>query len=265
MPIATLNGTRLCYEIDGIGEPLLFIHGLGGSREDWELQIPAFSKQYKVITVDLRGHGRSDKPHGPYSMTMLASDVGDLLQELGVGPTHIVGVSMGGSVALQLAIDRPDVVKTLTIVNSSHEWIVRSFAHRVQLWQRILMPRLLGMRRLGEVLAKRGVVFPDHVELRAQFVARFAQNRLEAYVATVRAAVGWAVTDRLASICCPTLIIAAEHDFIPTELKRTCAALIPNARLVIIPDAHHAVPTEKPDVFNMELQQFVARQSDSVA
>src|SRR5512135_954239 len=118
--MATLraNGINLYYESTGQGQPLVFIHGLGSSTRDWEYQIPTFSQNYQVIAFDLRGHGQSAKPAGPYSMKMYAADLAGLLAGLGVKSAHLVGISLGGAVAFQFALDYPAAVKTLTIVNS---------------------------------------------------------------------------------------------------------------------------------------------------
>jgi len=123
MHLIDCDGVNLYYEEQGSGPPLLFIHGLGSSARDWDQQIPEFSSRgYRVIAFDLRGHGQSDKPPGPYTLPLFAADTAALLERLGVdpaNPAHVVGVSLGGGVAFQLAIDRPALVKTLTIVNSA--------------------------------------------------------------------------------------------------------------------------------------------------
>src|SRR5690349_9844570 len=118
MPTVQVNSIRLYYEIHGTGQPLVFIHGLGSSTRDWEAQVPEFSKSYQVVTFDLRGHGRSGKPAGPYSMAMFSADLADLLETLDIAAAHVVGLSLGGAIAFQFALDDPARVRTLTIVNS---------------------------------------------------------------------------------------------------------------------------------------------------
>jgi pimeloyl-ACP methyl ester carboxylesterase len=154
MPLLNLDDIDLYYEITGDGEPLLFIHGLGSSCRDWEQQVRFFARRYKVIVFDVRGHGKSGKPPGPYSMPLFAMDTAKMLQALGVGPAHIVGISMGGMIAFQLAVSYPELVRSLVIVNSSPEFTVRTLKQRVQVWQRFLIVRLLGMRKMGKVLSQ---------------------------------------------------------------------------------------------------------------
>jgi 3-oxoadipate enol-lactonase len=257
MPKIQSNGINLYYEIHGKGQPLLFIHGLGSSTRDWEFQVTEFSKAYEVITLDLRGHGQSDKPAGPYSMAIFAADVTGLLRGLGIDRAHVVGLSLGGGVAFQLAVDSPQMLKSLTIVNSTPELLVRSFKDQLMVWQRIAIVNLLGMRKMGEVLSKRLFIKPEQEDIRQTFVARWAENDQHAYLHAMRALVGWSVSARIGSISCPTLIIAADQDYSPISVKEEYTARIPGAQLVIIPDSRHATPVEHPQEFNLVLKKFL--------
>lgn len=259
MPTVQSNGINLYYETHGEGQPLLFIHGLGSSSRDWEFQVPAFSISYQVITFDLRGHGQSDKPSGPYSMAMFAADTAGLLRALAIDQAHVVGLSLGGGIAFQLAVEAPQIVKTLVIVNSAPELVVRSFRDQLAVWQRLAIVRLLGMRKMGEVLSKRLFVKPEYTQLRETFVARWAENDQRAYLDAMRAMIGWSVTAQLGTIRCPTLIISADQDYTPLSLKEAYTAKIPNAQLVTISDSHHALPVEKPREFNQALEKFLAK------
>jgi pimeloyl-ACP methyl ester carboxylesterase len=95
--------------------------------------------------------------------------------------------------------------------------------------------------------------------LRRTFVERWAENDPQAYIASTRSLLGWNVLDQIGSIHCPTLVIAADQDYSPVAVKESYVKLMPNAELVIIPDAHHALPIEKPDAFNRVLAAFLAR------
>ena len=118
MPTASIGDLKLYYEECGDGAPLLFIHGLGSSTRDWERQVPVFSGRYRVVTLDLRGHGRSDKPPGPYIISLFAQEVADLMKSLDLGPAHVVGLSLGGFVAAQLAVDHGELLRSVVIVNT---------------------------------------------------------------------------------------------------------------------------------------------------
>lgn len=255
MPTVRVNDSVLFYESHGDGPPLVFIHGLGSSAEDWENQVPFFAKNFRVITLDLRGHFRSDKPAGPYSIALLASDIAGLMRAQRTGPVHVVGLSLGGGVAFQLALDAPELVKTLTIVNSAPEMILRTWQQKLAIGMRFAIIRLFGLPRLGEILSKR--LFPDDDGLRRTFAERFAKNDTPGYLAAFRALIGWSVTARLGEIRCPTLILTADQDYTPVAFKQAYAEKIRTARLAVIPNSRHAAPMESPDFFNAALQNFL--------
>ncbi|MFC2064630.1 alpha/beta fold hydrolase [Chloroflexota bacterium] len=260
MSILTTNQIKMNYQITGDGDPLVLIHGLGSSGRDWEYQLDVFARKFKVITMDLRGHGNSDKPKGPYSMAMFAQDIAGLLIELQEEPAHVVGLSLGGGIAFQLALDHPDLVKTLTIVNSFPELMIRSFKDRLNTWQRFAIVKLLGMKKMGEILSERLFPKEEHGEIRELFVQRWAENDPRAYQASMQAMIGWSVVNRLDSIKCPTLIIAADNDYSSVESKQEYTKLIPGAELVIIQDSRHATPVEHPEKFNKLLWDFLSKQ-----
>ncbi|HEY72686.1 MAG: 3-oxoadipate enol-lactonase [Anaerolineaceae bacterium 4572_32.2] len=267
MPKLHLRDIDLYYETTGEGQPILFIHGLGSSGRDWEPQIAFFSQSerrssahYQIVTFDVRGHGQSDKPPGPYSIRLFADDTAELIKALDIAPAHVVGISMGGMIAFQLAVSAPDLVKSLTIVNSAPELVLRSFEERLRALQRLLITHLLGMRKMGQVLSERLLPKPEHAELRRIFVERWAENDKRAYIDSMKALVGWSVADRLGDIRCPTLVIAADEDYTPMSLKEAYVAQIEQAELVVIQDSRHATPVEQPEQFNQALMTFLARQ-----
>jgi len=260
MPRIRVRDIWLHYEESGAGEPLLLIHGLGSSGRDWEMQVPFFARDYRVVAFDLRGHGESDKPRGPYTMPQFAADTAGLIQALGIAPGHVVGISLGGMIALQLAVDRPELVKSLVVVNSGPEFIVRTFKERLAVLQRFLVVRLVGMRKMGEILARRLFPKPEQEALRAMLAERWAANDPRAYRDAMRAIVGWSVADRLGEIDIPTLVVAADEDYTPVWAKEAYVAKMPRAELAVIRDARHAVPVERPDEFNAVVAAFLARQ-----
>ncbi|MCC6299600.1 MAG: alpha/beta hydrolase [Anaerolineales bacterium] len=259
MPKSTVNNIEIYYETAGKGQTVLLIHGLGSSVRDWEMQIPAFAKSYQTVAFDLRGHGGSQKPQGPYSMSLFAKDAAELIKSLGGAPVHVVGISLGGMVAFQLAVDHPDLVKSLVIVNSGPEVIVRTMKDRWNVFLRFAIVRLLGMRKMGEVLSKRLFPKAEQDNLRDTFVERWAENDPRAYADTLRAIVGWSVADRIRNITAPTLVVAADGDYTPVSAKEEYVSKMQNAKLVVIQDSRHAVPVEKPEEFNRTVMEFLAK------
>jgi len=259
MPKLHARDIDLYYESTGQGQPLLFIHGLGSSTRDWEPQVPVFAARYRVVTFDVRGHGQSDKPPGPYSVPLFAADTATLIRALDIAPAHVAGISMGGMIAFQLAVDAPELIRSLVIVNAGPEFVVRTIKERLQLLQRLLVVRLLGMRKMGEVLSKRLFLKPEQEELRQTFVERWAENDKRAYRDAMRALVGWSVAEHLGTIDVPTLVIASDEDYTPVALKEAYVAQMPQAELVVIEDARHAVTAERPAQFNQALLAFLTR------
>ena len=261
MPKLRTNNIDLYYEAKGTGQPLLFINGLGSSTRDWEFQVEEFCKTYRVITFDLRGQGKSDAPEGPYTIPMFASDIVGLLKGLGEESAHIVGISLGGGIAFQSALDAPAMVRTLVIVNSGPMLTAPGGDAQKEVDSRVAIVKQKGMRAMGQVLAPALFPKPEHAFLREAFVERWAENDPRAYIDSLLSMVGWNVLSQINSIRCPTLVVSSDQDYSPVALKEAYVKLMPNAELAVIPDAHHAVPMEQPEAFNAALRQFLAKHS----
>jgi pimeloyl-ACP methyl ester carboxylesterase len=259
MPKLQANGIELHYEATGEGQPVLFIHGLGSSCRDWEMQMPVFSKQYRVVSFDLRGHGQSQKPPGPYSMSLFAKDTAELTRSLGIAPVHVVGISLGGMIAFQLGVDHPELVKSLVIVNAGPEVVIRTMKDRWNVFLRFATVRLLGMRKMGEVLGRRLFPREEQADIQKLFVKRWAENDTRAYLDTLRAIVGWSVTDRIQDINLPTLVVAADGDYTPVSAKQAFVSKMPQVELVVIPDSRHATPVDSPEKFNEAVMSFLSK------
>jgi pimeloyl-ACP methyl ester carboxylesterase len=257
MPTETINGIAVHFETRGDGEPVLFIHGLGSSARDWAYQVETFSQSHIAVTYDLRGHGSSGKPPGPYSMELFSRDAKALLGHLGISSAHVVGISMGGMIAFQLAVDHPSIVRSMVIINSGPELRPKSLRGRFQVWQRFQIVRLLGMRRMAEFLAPRLFPEPSHEPLRREFVERWSSNDKRAYLASMRAIVGWGVAERIGEIVIPTLFVSADHDYTSVESKMPYVEKMRNARLVVIENSRHATPIERPRELNRFIEEFL--------
>lgn len=252
-----VNGTQLEVQVSGDGPPLLFIHGLGSCLEDWEYQVEEFSRSYKVITYDLRGHGRSARPAGPYSIAMFADDAACVLQALNIPSAHVVGVSLGGAIAFQLALDHPSRVKTLVVVNSGPEAIARTLKEKFGVWMRNVIVEKMGIAKLGKTIGPKLFPRPEHRTLCDTFIERFTRNDAQAYLHAFRALIGWSVNDRISTIACPVLAIAADRDYTPLAFKEAYVAKIAGAKLTVVEDSHHALPMERPRQFNTALTSFL--------
>jgi len=260
MPKRLIGDIKIYYEITGEGEPLLLVHGLGSSTRDWEEQVPIFSQKYQVITVDIRGHGQTDKPKGPYSISKFAKDIADLVMSLGFTSVNALGLSLGGMIVTQLTIDYPELIKTLVIVNTDAERGSRDRAY----FEKIISDRIKaiksrGMRGMGEVLAPVLFIKPEQEELRKKLVERWAENNQEAYINALKSIVGWNVADQLHTIKCPTLVLASDEDYTPVSVKEEMVKQIQNSQLIVIKDARHFLPLERPKEFNATVMEFLSK------
>lgn len=260
MPILNANDINLHYETIGNGPPLLFIHGLGGSYLDWEYQIDHFKEHFTVLTIDLRGHGQTDKPTDPYSVELFAKDIAAFIQFIAPQGLHVIGHSLGGMVAFQLALDFPPLVKSLTIINSSPAVIFPGIKSQLLFYWRAFDIRLFGLPHLGKHLAKMLFPKPQQDAIREKFLARWIQNSPEAYLNTLKVFRGWNVMARLKELQVPTLIITADQDYTPVAYKQMYVRLIPNAELVVIPNSRHITIADQPELFNEALMGFLLRQ-----
>lgn len=259
MPFVETNGARLHYEVHGSGEPVLLIHGLGSRIADWENQIDALAPAYQVIAFDLRDHGDSEKPPGPFGIPMFAADAAELLETLGIRSAHIVGWSLGGAIAFQLAVDFPARVRSLVIVNSAPEFALGSMRARIEFGLRRWISHIFSMRFLGRLISWRLFPGPQHRQLRRKFVSRWARNDSRSYRAALRALAGWSVRKQAAALACPVTVISAEHDYIPFPLQQQLTAEIRGARLVRVPGARHGLPAEQPAVLSNLLIDAISR------
>ncbi|MEA3335527.1 MAG: alpha/beta hydrolase [Chloroflexota bacterium] len=248
----------LFYSESGVGQPLVLLHGLGGTGNDWELQLPAFAPRYRSLSVDLRGHGRSPKPKGPYHITQFAGDVVKLLKNVDAYPAHVLGLSLGGAVAQQLAIDYPDAVRSLVLVNTLPRFVSSQWRYRLMGARRFANLYFQGMDKVAEDVAERLFPMLEQAPLRTEAISRLATNDMSAYRASIWAVARFDVTLLLDLIDCPALVVAGDRDItIPLEPKVALADSLPNAKFTMVYDSGHATPIDQPEVFNQAVLDFL--------
>lgn len=261
MPIVERGGVSIHYEVTGTGDPVLLLHGLGSSTADWAAQVPVLARHYRTLTLDVRGHGASGKPAGPYRIADFAADAASALAAAGVTePAHMVGISMGGMVALELAAEAPELVRSLVILNSGPEVRASSLTQNLQIMQRRLFSRLLSQRATGRRIARRLFPAPAQASLRAGMELRWAANDKRAYCAALEAILAWSVANRLSEIRQPTLVISGDRDYTSVDAKRAWASRMPNARVAVLADSGHASSIDQPDAFNRLVLEFLDAQ-----
>lgn len=256
MGVLRINGRRLAFEEYGQGVPILLLHGLGNSKQDWEFQIPALKAAgYRLIVPDLPGFGASDRL-GQFTIAALAADMRSLLGHCGVADAHLLGYSMGGAVAFQLAVEEPARWRSLAVLCSVPSFRPLTWQHRKEYLMRRSTARVIGMQRLAEIVSER--LFGHMPKLRAKMLPRYAANDQKVYLALLAALAHWDVRGRLSAVRCPVrLWLAAQDYFSPADVREAMAAL-PQAEVVMIPDSRHGLPMEKPGEINPRLMRFFA-------
>jgi len=258
MPTLTINDAELYYERTGAGPPLLLIHGLGSSGDDWAFQRDVFGRTHTLILADLRGSGRSSKPHGPYSISGFAVDLWALLDALGIETAALLGFSLGGAVAIEMALMRPARVRRLIVCNTLASYRIDTWRKWIEAHLQLALVRALGLRRAARLIARRMFPHDDQAPKRQRVVDVVGANPRRAYLDTVQALIGWSAIERLAVLRMPTLIIAAEHDYTPLEDKRAELAHFPQAELVVIAGSRHGTPFDAIEAFNTAVLEFLA-------
>ncbi len=265
MPTTRVEDLDIVWEIAGPsrGDPLLMINGLGSPRMSWALQVPALAEQYRVVTFDNRdvgetGAGRDPKPYG---MIQFARDAIGLIEALELGPVHVIGASMGGAIAQELALIRPDLVRSLQIVCSwprTEPWL----AEVVEQWN--AMYTAMGHDAWNRnswvwVFTHRWFEDPANVEqaIRANDAYAYPQT-VEQFGRQCAAVLTFDALDRLASIVAPTQVIAGAEDLLtPPRYSREIASAISGSRLTILPVVGHGMFWEATDLFNATLIRFL--------
>jgi 3-oxoadipate enol-lactonase len=262
-----IGGRRIAYDEVAPPNPrgaILLLTGLGAKRLGWYRQLAVFGREYRTIAIDLRDTGDSDPVRRPYTAADLADDAASVLRALGVAQAHIVGISMGGFVALELALRHPGAVATLVLVSTS--------AGGLRSWPPLRGIKMLVGRRtpgadIGDLARKsyanlmaRGYAasHPEDMACIAT-IARYRPMTSAAYYRQLWAAIRHNVGRRLRDIAMPTLVIHGDEDpLMPTANGRRLAQAIPGARLRIYPQTGHIPIIERAGDFNRDVLAFFA-------
>lgn len=265
MPAALVNGASIYYEREGFGPPLLLIHGLGSSGADWAFQREDFARHFGLILPDLRGSGRSDKPPGPYSIDQFANDLWVLLDALGVESTNILGFSLGGAVAQEMALLRPARVRRLVLCNALANYRTDTWRKWLEARVQVALVHLFGLPRTARLIADRLFPHEDQAPKRQRVIDVVGANPKAAYLATIHALIGWSALERLHAIACPVLVIAAEHDYTPLADKRAEATRFPHVEFVVVEGSRHGTPFDAIERFNACVLDFLGEESNGAA
>ena len=264
MPKVQVGDIAMYYRVDGEGHPLMLISGGGNDHSNWIMQTPEFSKKHRVICFDNRGTGRTDAPDSPYSVEMMADDAIGLLDALEIDQAHILGLSLGGMIAQEIALKYPQRVNRLILLGTTArgQSIAPGFVE-------------LGAKLIDEEYSQE-TLFREILPW--MYTEKFCQNKeqVEMIIGAVVAypyptpIYVWArhadagkehdTRDRLKEINARTLVLVGQEDIVtPLELSQELAAGIPNAELLVLEGGGHYLPFEIPNQFNQAVLEFLAK------
>ena len=256
----TRPGPGLHHNVTGAeGPPVLLLHGLGSASRDWAWQIPSLQRRYRVIAVDLPGHGLSPVANGPVTIEAMADGVVGTAAAVAPEPAHVVGLSLGACVAVRMALQTPDRVRSLTLVNPFACVRPQGPGDCVRLLTRLVLLATAPMPRLAAHVARRLFPWPEQRPLYEAAVASLAATPRRGYAAAVRALARFDARGQLAAVRCPTLVVVGDRDrVVSLDAKLALAAAIPGARVAVVPGSGHVTPVDRPEVFNRLLLEFLA-------
>ena len=259
------QGAKIYWDEEGQGAPVLLIMGLGAASALWWRTRPALAARYRTIAFDNRGVGQSDVPPGPYPLAVMASDAAAVLDAAGLERAHVFGMSMGGMIAQEFALQYPNRVLSLilgcTAPGGPHavraepaavEVLRARNAMSMEEAEQAFIPFFYDestpRSRVDEDLVKRRACYPTPVGYAAQLQGIFQ----------------WQAYDRLPQITAPTLVIHGKNDrLVPPGNAEVIASRIPGAQLVMIPAANHIFTTDQPEAAHAALLQFLGKQAQA--
>jgi pimeloyl-ACP methyl ester carboxylesterase len=275
MPHATVGDHQLYYEEHGSGDALLCIMGFATDLTGWLMQVPVFANRYRTIVFDNRGVGRSAKPPGPYTIHEMADDAVGILDTLDIERAHVLGLSMGGMIAQEVALRHPQRVRGLVLAATFPEPDVATEEQRKFIFTQMggsiteagemkidfsaMNPLLIFQHMLPLVFTPK-FIETDLPKLMQMFSGAIQWGfSFEAIMGQMQAIMGHRTTDRLHQIGAPTLVLTGDADrLISPANSEVLAQSIPGARLVRVPGGSHGFNLEMPAAFDAAVLDFLA-------
>lgn len=270
MPFLKANGVRYHFHVEGEGEPLLLLHGFTGCSENWSSQVDAFTRRYQLIRIDLLGHGKSEAPQDAdrYQMEESAEDIATLINGITTPPVHLLGYSMGGRLALFVALARPALVKSLILESASPG--LKTEAERQErrkkdselalAIERDGIPSFVDQWEQLPLFASQSSLPPEaRRTLREQRLHNSATGLANSLrgMGTGRQPSLWG---RLPELDVPLLVLVGEFDLKFRRIAGELVRLVPRAQLHVVPGAGHIIHMENPGFFEASVMSFINRE-----
>jgi 3-oxoadipate enol-lactonase len=252
---AKVNGTELYYEVSGSeGKPWLVLsHSLACTVRMWDPQVAAFKDRFRILNYDMRGHGASAAPNGPYTLDMLADDVVGLMKELKIERATYMGLSIGGMIGQTLALRQTRLFDKMVLADTGHAQPPEA----IKQWEdRIRTAQTQGMKALVPSTMERWFTPSFRESPKAQAIATLIANTpVAGYIGCGQAIMKLNTTARMKEIKLPVLAIAGEADPSAPGTKYI-GENVPGAKLVMLKQAAHIANVEQPEKFNPALREF---------
>ena len=249
---------KLHYSVHGNGTGVLLLHPVGLDGTWWSPFAERLARTHRVVQIDFRGHGRSAPVGSSYEIVDLAADAAAVLADSGLASVHVVGLSYGGMVAQHLALDWPQLVRSLVLCGTA---ATLSAAARATVADRGATAERLGMASVIEETLSRWFT-PEfrNSELVARCAARLLNQDVGSWAAAWQAISRLDTLPRLGTVRVPTMVLTGEKDVAaPPEVARGIAEAVPGARLVLLPDAPHMAPFEQREPFESIVMEFLEK------
>jgi pimeloyl-ACP methyl ester carboxylesterase len=242
------GGLRTYYEVHGAGQPLVLLHGGLSTVETLDAMTAVFARQYEVYLPERRGHGRTPDVDGPITYQNMAGDTAAFMDAVGLRSAHVLGFSDGGNVALQVAVDRPDLVGKLVVMGAAAgpDGYTRDQVQLFRRWSGKPSPAIMGgFKQVHAAVSPDG---PEHFEVVFAKAGQLWHS-------------DWGLSgDDLEQLRAPTLVLLADDDVVTVEHAAAMVRALPDAQLAVVPGTSHALPFEKPDLVNRLVLDFLAPQ-----
>jgi len=251
---------RIAIDHVGAGPLAVFLHGIGGNRTNWHDQLPVFGNHFHAVAWDARGYGESDDYEGALAMNDFVGDLRRVLDHLDSERAHLIGLSMGGVIALDFAASYPDRVATLTLCDTLPGLTHLSESQRAEFIRLRQEPLLAGKepQDIAPAVAKSLLGKNPRSGSYEKLVASLSALHKQSYLKTIAASVNYAREFVLEAIEVPVhVVVGAEDTLTPPSVSRTMAQRIPGARLTIIEEAGHLSNIEQPEAFNRAVLGFL--------
>jgi 3-oxoadipate enol-lactonase len=269
MPMIRANGTALYYEdTGGSGAPVVFSHGMLWNTALFAPQIGVLKNRYRCVAYDHRGQGRSADDIGrAISMETVTEDAAELIEKLGLGPAHFCGLSMGGIVGMRLAIARPDLIRSLVLLDTTADPEPYKLKYKVM----TVVGRFFGMGVVSDAVmpalyGKTSLNDPARADERKEWKQQLIMNRKSIWRAANGVLARKSIYGELGKIAAPTLVMVGDEDLgTPKPMAERIAGAIPGAKLMVIPGAGHGSTLEQPAIVTAAIGAFLDAQSGAVA